>query len=71
MNTIIGVGEKIVATGILGAFFGLLGVIGRDVYRRIAKVEMSHDQMFKAVIETSLDVKHIRRHCAKCNEGEI
>jgi len=46
-----------------GIVLALIGLIYRDLDKRIAVLEKTHDLL----IEISMDVKYIKQNCPRCN----
>ena len=58
------------ATTGLGIGFLLVGVIYRDILRRVGFVEKQYQEIVPQLSEISADVKFIRMNCPRC-QGDL
>lgn len=53
---------------IIGVVVGLIALAYRDILRRISHCEKVDEKLIPQIIEIGVNVKHIRAHCANCQE---
>jgi hypothetical protein len=52
-----------------GLIVALVGIIYRSLVKRIDQCENNKEEILHLVLETNVDVKHIKKHCSRCNSS--